>query len=89
MAVNTQHASPANAVEAQIIEVLEQYIRPAVEQDGGLITFKSLHEGVVTVQMRGSCSGCPSSTQTLKSDIEGVLKRILPEHVKAVISEAV
>lgn len=89
VAVNTQHASPANAVEAQIIEVLEQYIRPAVEQDGGLITFKSLHEGVVTVQMRGSCSGCPSSTQTLKSGIEGVLKRILPEHVKAVISEAV
>lgn len=87
--VYAQHAQPANDIEAQIIEVLEQYIRPAVEQDGGLITFKSLHEGTVTVQMRGSCSGCPSSTQTLKHGIEGVLKRVLPNHVKSVISEAV
>ena len=69
--------------------MLEQYIRPAVEQDGGLITFKSLQNGVVTVQMRGSCSGCPSSTQTLKAGIEGVLKRVLPQHVQQVISEAV
>ena len=87
--VNTQHVSPSNEIEAQIIEVLEQYIRPAVEQDGGLITFKSLQNGVVTVQMRGSCSGCPSSTQTLKAGIEGVLKRVLPQHVQQVISEAV
>ena len=87
--VNTQHVPPSNEIEAQIIEVLEQYIRPAVEQDGGLITFKSLQNGVVTVQMRGSCSGCPSSTQTLKAGIEGVLKRVLPQHVQQVISEAV
>lgn len=87
--INTQHASPTNDVENKIIEVLEQYIRPAVEQDGGLITFKELKEGVVTVQMRGSCSGCPSSTMTLKAGIEALLKRLLPNDVKEVVSEAV
>lgn len=87
--INTQHASPSNDVENKIIEVLEQYIRPAVEQDGGLITFKELKEGVVTVQMRGSCSGCPSSTMTLKAGIEALLKRLLPNDVKEVVSEAV
>jgi Fe-S cluster biogenesis protein NfuA len=88
VAVNTQHAAPANEVENKIIEVLEQYIRPAVEQDGGLITFKALNQGVVTVQMRGSCSGCPSSTLTLKAGIEALLKRLLPNDVKEVVSEA-
>ncbi len=75
-------------MENKIIEVLEQYIRPAVEQDGGLITFKELKDGIVTVQMRGSCSGCPSSTMTLKAGIEALLKRLLPEDVKQVVSEA-
>lgn len=88
VSVNTQHAAPSNDVENKIIEVLEQYIRPAVEQDGGLITFKELKEGVVTVQMRGSCSGCPSSTMTLKAGIEALLKRLLPNDVKEVVSEA-
>ncbi|MCW3078298.1 MAG: NifU family protein [Bacteroidetes bacterium] len=86
--VNTQHASPSNDVENKIIEVLEQYIRPAVESDGGQITFKELKDGVVTVQMRGSCSGCPSSTMTLKAGIEALLKRLLPDDVKEVVSEA-
>lgn len=86
--VNTQHVAPSNDVENKIIEVLEQYIRPAVEQDGGLITFKELKDGVVTVQMRGSCSGCPSSTMTLKAGIEALLKRLLPNDVKEVVSEA-
>jgi NFU1 iron-sulfur cluster scaffold homolog, mitochondrial len=86
--VNTQHQVPKNEVETKIIEVLEQYIRPAVEQDGGLITFKELIDGKVVVQMRGSCSGCPSSTMTLKAGIEALLKRLLPEHVKEVVSEA-
>jgi Fe-S cluster biogenesis protein NfuA len=86
--VNTQHASPSNDIENKIIEVLEQYIRPAVEQDGGLITFKELKDGIVTVQMRGSCSGCPSSTMTLKAGIEALLKRLLPNDVKEVVSEA-
>ncbi|MCE3225943.1 MAG: thioredoxin [Bacteroidetes bacterium] len=89
VSVNTQHVPPANDIENKIIEVLEQYIRPAVESDGGMITFKELKDGVVTVQMRGSCSGCPSSTMTLKAGIEALLKRLLPDHVKEVISEAV
>jgi NFU1 iron-sulfur cluster scaffold homolog, mitochondrial len=88
ISINTQHNVPANDVENRIIEVLEQYIRPAVEQDGGMITFKELKDGVVTVQMRGSCSGCPSSTMTLKAGIEALLKRLLPDHVKEVVSEA-
>lgn len=87
--VNTQHHAPQNDVEAKIIEVLDQYIRPAVESDGGLITFKELKDGVVTVQMRGACSGCPSSTMTLKAGIEALLKRLLPDAVKEVVSEAV
>jgi NFU1 iron-sulfur cluster scaffold homolog, mitochondrial len=85
--VYTEHAAPKNEVEAKIIETLENYIRPAVEQDGGLITFKSFEDGVVTVQMRGACSGCPSSTMTLKAGIEALLKRLLPQ-VKEVVSEA-
>jgi len=88
ISINTQHAVPTSDVENKIIEVLEQYIRPAVEQDGGLITFKALNDGVVTVQMRGSCSGCPSSTMTLKAGIEALLKRLLPNDVKEVVSEA-
>lgn len=86
--VSTQHAAPQNEVEAKIIEILDQYIRPAVESDGGLITFKDLKDGVVTVQMRGACSGCPSSTMTLKAGIEALLKRLLPDAVKEVVSEA-
>lgn len=88
VSINTQHSAPSNDIENKIIEVLEQYIRPAVEQDGGLITFKELKDGVVTVQMRGSCSGCPSSTMTLKAGIEALLKRLLPDDVKEVVSEA-
>jgi len=88
ISVNTQHNAPTNDIENKIIEVLEQYIRPAVEQDGGQITFKELKDGIVTVQMRGSCSGCPSSTMTLKAGIEALLKRLLPNDVKEVVSEA-
>jgi len=86
--ISTQHNAPSNDVEAKIIEILDQYIRPAVEQDGGLITFKDLKEGIVTVQMRGACTGCPSSTMTLKAGIEALLKRLLPDAVKEVVSEA-
>lgn len=86
--ISTQHVAAKDEVEAKIIEVLDQYIRPAVEQDGGLITFKELKDGVVTVQMRGACSGCPSSTMTLKAGIEALLKRLLPDAVKEVVSEA-
>ncbi|HEX7413488.1 MAG TPA: NifU family protein, partial [Bacteroidia bacterium] len=84
--VFTEHAAPKNEVEAKIIEALETYIRPSVEQDGGMIAFTGLHEGVVSVQMKGSCQGCPSSTMTLKAGIETLLKRLMPEDVKEVVS---
>lgn len=84
----TEHTPPQTEAENKIIEVLEQYIRPAVQQDGGLITFKSFKEGIVTVLLKGSCSGCPSSTLTLKAGIEGLLKRMVPE-VNEVVAEAV
>jgi Fe-S cluster biogenesis protein NfuA len=86
--VFTEHVAPQTETEHKIVEILEQYIRPAVEQDGGLITFRSFSEGVVTVQMKGACSGCPSSTMTLKAGIEGLLKRLVPG-VTEVVAEAV
>jgi Fe-S cluster biogenesis protein NfuA len=68
--------------------LLDEYIRPAVEQDGGAINFSSYDDGVVKVLLQGSCSGCPSSTVTLKAGIENLLKRMIPE-VKEVIAEGV
>src|ERR1700753_4014571 len=65
--------------EIKIEQILNDYVRPAVEGDGGAITYKSFDERVVTVELRGSCSGCPSSTVTLKSGIENLLKRMVPE----------
>lgn len=76
------------ATAQKIIDLLDNYVRPAVEQDGGNITFKSYNEGVVTVNLQGSCSGCPSATVTLKSGIENLLKRMVPE-VKEVVAEGV
>jgi Fe-S cluster biogenesis protein NfuA len=84
--VYTEHAAPQTETEHKIIEVLEQYVRPAVEQDGGLITFKSFADGIVTVALKGSCSGCPSATFTLKAGIEGLLKRMVPG-VNEVVAE--
>lgn len=69
-------------LESKIIELLDNYVRPAVEQDGGNIDFVSFKEGVVTVRLQGSCSGCPSATITLKSGIESLLKRMVPEVVE-------
>ena len=77
---------PFNEIETKIAAVLDEYIKPAVESDGGAISLKSFNEGVVTVIMQGSCSGCPSSTMTLKAGIEGLLKRLVPE-VQTVIAE--
>jgi Fe-S cluster biogenesis protein NfuA len=71
-----------------IRNLLDEYVRPAVENDGGAIDFLGFEEGVVTVAMRGSCSGCPSSTATLKGGIENLLKSHLPE-VKEVVAQAV
>lgn len=80
------HAEPANALEEQIIAILEDEIRPAVAQDGGNITFKGFSDGVVSVVLRGACSGCPSSTITLKSGIESLLKNRLPGEVREVVA---
>lgn len=70
----------------KIKELIDTYVKPAVEMDGGNIEFKSFDSGVVTVVLQGSCSGCPSSTVTLKAGIEGMLKRMVPE-VTEVVSE--
>lgn len=74
-------------VVRRIKELLENYVKPAVEMDGGAIAFRSYNDGVVNLMMQGSCSGCPSSMITLKSGIEGMMKRMIPE-VKEVIAEA-
>ena len=66
-------------VVTKIKEVLESKIRPAVARDGGDIKFKSFNEGIVTVELQGSCSGCPSSTVTLKRGVENMLKHYVPE----------
>ncbi|GAB3201491.1 Fe-S cluster biogenesis protein NfuA [Pontibacter aydingkolensis] len=75
-------------ISKKVIDLLDNYVRPAVEQDGGNITFKSYNEGVVTVHLQGSCSGCPSATVTLKAGIENLLKRMVPE-VKEVVADGV
>jgi len=80
-------AFEGSETEIKIQQILHDYVRPAVEQDGGAITYKSFEEGVVTVELRGSCSGCPSSTITLKSGIQNLLQRMVPE-VTDVVSEA-
>lgn len=72
--------------ERKIVAILEEYIRPAVESDGGAINFKSFNDGIVTVELRGSCSGCPSSMVTLKAGIQNLLTRMVPE-VKEVVAE--
>ena len=70
----------------RIRELIDTYVKPAVEMDGGNIEFKSYHDGIVTLIMQGACSGCPSSTVTLKSGIEAMLKRMVPQ-VKEVVQE--
>ncbi|AKD03232.1 NifU family protein [Pontibacter korlensis] len=75
-------------IAKKVTDLLENYVRPAVEQDGGNISFKSYHDGVVTVHLQGSCSGCPSATVTLKAGIENLLKRMVPE-VKEVVADGV
>ena len=80
--------SPDDSIEDRIRKMLDQYVKPAVEMDGGAIQFKDFEDGKVTVMLQGSCSGCPSSTVTLKAGIEGLLKRMIPE-VTEVVAESV
>ena len=72
-------------IESKIVKILEQKIRPAVARDGGDIKFKEFKDGVVKVQLQGSCSGCPSSTMTLKQGVQNLLCHYLPE-VKEVVA---
>ena len=72
-------------IEKKIVQILNNKIRPAVAKDGGDIKFKEFKDGVVTVQLQGSCSGCPSSTMTLKQGVKNLLCHYIPE-VKEVIS---
>jgi len=70
-------------IEKRIVQLLEEKIRPAIARDGGDIKFKEFKDGVVKVQLQGSCSGCPSSTMTLKQGVQNLLCHYLPE-VKSV-----
>ena len=72
-------------IEKKIVKILDQKIRPAVAKDGGDIKFKEFKDGVVKVQLQGSCSGCPSSTMTLKQGVQNLLCHYLPE-VKEVVA---
>ena len=81
----TKEVTDLSEIEKKIIKILEQKIRPAVARDGGDIKFKEFKNGVVKVQLQGSCSGCPSSTMTLKQGVQNLLCHYLPE-VKEVVA---
>jgi Fe-S cluster biogenesis protein NfuA len=80
-----EEKSNLNELEQKIVKILDQKIRPAVARDGGDIKFKEFKDGVVKVQLQGSCSGCPSSTMTLKQGVQNLLCHYLPE-VKEVVA---
>ena len=87
----TETVAPINQqelgeVETRIVDILDEFVKPAVESDGGNIRFMSYEEGVVSVLLQGACSGCPSSTVTLKQGIENLLKKMLPTLVKEVVA---
>ena len=73
-------------IEQRIVEILDEYVRPAVAQDGGNIAFVGYANKVVSVQLQGACSGCPSSTMTLQTGIKNILQRMLPTLVDDVVA---
>jgi Fe-S cluster biogenesis protein NfuA len=77
-ATNQIHATDTE-IEARIKGALDKYVKPAVEMDGGAISFVSFENGLLKLSLQGACSGCPSSTVTLKQGIEGLMKRMVPE----------
>jgi len=81
-----EYTGEETEIVQKIKELIETYVKPAVEMDGGNIEFKKFDQGKVVVVLQGSCSGCPSSTVTLKAGIEGMLKRMVPE-VTEVVAE--
>lgn len=80
----SQFSGEHGEIAKKVKELIDTYVKPAVEMDGGNIEFKAYENGKVFVVMQGSCSGCPSSTVTLKSGIEGMLKRMVPEVTEVV-----
>ena len=74
-----EESSDLGEIEKKIVKILDQKIRPAIAKDGGDIKFKEFKDGVVKVQLQGSCSGCPSSTMTLKQGVQNLLCHYLPE----------
>lgn len=85
--VQQEATAASESPEEKIKELLDKYVKPAIQMDGGHIEFKSFENGLVKLSLQGSCSGCPSSTITLKSGIEGLLKRMVPE-VQEVVADA-
>jgi NFU1 iron-sulfur cluster scaffold homolog, mitochondrial len=83
-----KEAVEESEIDLKIRMLLEEYVRPAVEQDGGAIEYHSFRDGTVKVLLQGSCSGCPSSMLTLKAGIENLLKTMIPE-VKSVEAEGI
>lgn len=79
------HVQPESETELRIVQILEEYVRPAVESDGGAIHFNKYADGKLTVVLKGACSGCPSSSQTLKNGMQGVFDQMMPE-VKEIVA---
>ena len=83
--LNENEKKDLDEIESKIIKILDTKIRPAVAKDGGDIKFKEFKDGIVKVQLQGSCSGCPSSTMTLKQGVENLLRHYIPD-VKEVLA---
>ena len=86
IAATSVHSEPTTDLEEKIIAILDAEIAPAVAQDGGNITFQAYEKGVVNVVLRGACSGCPSSTFTLKNGIENMLKNMMGDKINEVVA---
>lgn len=82
----TKHREPQGEIEKNIVAILDEYVAPAVQNDGGAILFDSYSDGKVNLILKGSCSGCPSSVMTLKSGVENLLKQMMPNDVNEVVA---
>ena len=80
-----ENPTELSEIEGRIVDLLEEYVKPAVQQDGGNISFVSYENKIVKVQLQGACSGCPSSTLTLQSGIKSILQRMLPTLIEDVV----
>ena len=82
-----ERVMPFGPIEEQIVSILDEYVKPAVAGDGGAIDFKSFEDGKLTLQLRGACSGCPSSSMTLKNGIENIFRQMMPSVTEIVAEE--